>query len=64
MTNDADYILVVDDEWAIREMVDMALSQEQFLWKEASDAHKAEAIITKRVSCSEQIIIKLISGWK
>lgn len=47
MTNDTDYILVVDDERAIRDMVGMALSQERFQWKEASDAHKAEAIIKK-----------------
>ena len=45
MTNDTDYILVVDDERAIRDMVCMALVQEHYQWKEASDAHKAEAII-------------------
>ena len=47
MTDDTDYILVVDDERAIRDMVGMALSQEPFQWKEASDAHKAESIIKK-----------------
>lgn len=45
MTNNTDYILVVDDERAIRDMVCMALAQELFQWKEASDAHKAEALI-------------------
>jgi two-component system phosphate regulon response regulator PhoB len=45
MTNNIDYILVVDDEKAIRDMVGMALAQEFFQWEEASDAHKAEAII-------------------
>jgi len=45
MTNENDYILVVDDERAIRDMVCMALSQELFQWQEASDAHKAESII-------------------
>ena len=45
MTNDVDYILVVDDEKAIRDMVGMALAQEFFQWQEASDAHKAETII-------------------
>ncbi len=47
MTNDNDYILVVDDERAIRDMVCMALAQEDFQYFEASDAHKAEAIIKK-----------------
>jgi len=45
MTNENDYILVVDDERAIRDMVCMALAQELYQWKEASDAHKAETII-------------------
>lgn len=45
MTNDTDYILVIDDERAIRDMVCLALSQDHFQWKEASDAHKAESII-------------------
>lgn len=47
MTNDNDYILVVDDEHAIRDMVCMALVQEDFQCSEASDAHKAEAMIKK-----------------
>ena len=47
MTNDNDYILVVDDERAIRDMVCMALVQEDFQCSEASDAHKAEAMIKK-----------------
>ncbi|MFK5913027.1 MAG: phosphate regulon transcriptional regulator PhoB [Woeseiaceae bacterium] len=47
MTNETDYILVVDDERAIRDMVCMALAQELYQWKEASDAHKAEVIIKK-----------------
>lgn len=45
MTSETDYILVVDDERTIRDMVGMALSQESYQWKEASDAHKAEVII-------------------
>ncbi|MCW8899322.1 MAG: phosphate regulon transcriptional regulator PhoB [Gammaproteobacteria bacterium] len=45
MTNKNDYILVVDDERAIRDMVCMALAQELYQWEEASDAHKAESII-------------------
>lgn len=45
MTDDTNYILVVDDERAIRDMVCMALAQELFQWQEASDAHKAEALI-------------------
>jgi len=45
MTDNSDYILVVDDERAIRDMVCMALAQELFQWQEASDAHKAEALI-------------------
>ncbi len=45
MTNNNDYILVVDDERAIRDMVCMVLAQEDFQYAEASDAHKAEAII-------------------
>lgn len=47
MTNDNEYILVVDDEHAIRDMVCMALVQEDFQCSEASDAHKAEAMIKK-----------------
>ncbi len=49
MTNDNDYILVVDDERAIRDMVCMALVQEDFQCSEASDAHKAEAMIKKNI---------------
>lgn len=45
MTSENDYILVIDDERAIRDMVCMALTQEHFQWKEASDAHKAEVLI-------------------
>ena len=45
MTDENDYILVVDDERAIRDMVCMALTQELYQWKEASDAHKAETLI-------------------
>ncbi len=40
-----DYILVVDDEQAIRDMICMALAQEMYQFVEASDAHKAEALI-------------------
>lgn len=47
MTNSNDYILVIDDERAIRDMICMALSQERYQCQEASDAHKAEAIIKK-----------------
>lgn len=47
MTDKNDYILVVDDERAIRDMVCMALAQELYQWEEASDAHKAESIIKK-----------------
>lgn len=46
MTND--YILVVDDEQAIREMICMALMQEDFQYTKASNAHKAESIIKKQ----------------
>ncbi len=49
MTSENDYILVVDDERTIRDMVCMALSQERFQWKEASDAHKAEVIIKQHL---------------
>ena len=49
MTSETDYILVVDDERTIRDMVGMALSQESYHWKEASDAHKAEAIIKQHL---------------
>lgn len=45
MTNKNDYILVVDDERAIRDMVCMVLAQELYQWAEASDAHKAETLI-------------------
>ena len=45
MTDKTDYILVVDDERAIRDMVCMALANELYQWKEASDAHKAETLI-------------------
>ena len=45
MTNESDYILIVDDERAIRDMVCMALVQEDFQCSEASDAHKAETMI-------------------
>lgn len=54
MTCESDYILVVDDERAIRDMVCMALAQELFQWKEASDAHKAEALIKQ---CTPQLIL-------
>jgi len=47
MTSETDYILVIDDEHTIRDMICMALTQELFQWKEASDAHKAEVIIKK-----------------
>ena len=47
MTDNTNYILVIDDERAIRDMICMALAQELYQWKEASDAHKAEAIIKK-----------------
>jgi len=47
MTDKNDYILVVDDERAIRDMVCMALTQELYQCEEASDAHKAESIIKK-----------------
>ncbi len=42
---DAINILVVDDERAIREMIVMALEKEGFSCVEASDSHKAEAIL-------------------
>ena len=45
MTSENDYILVVEEERAIREMVCMALTQEHYQWREASDAHKAETMI-------------------
>jgi len=48
MTEQNDYILVVDDERAIRDMVGMALSQELYQFEEASDAHKAEALIKQK----------------
>jgi two-component system phosphate regulon response regulator PhoB len=49
MTIENEYILVVDDERAIRDMVCMALAQELFQWAEASDAHKAEALIKQKL---------------
>ena len=48
MTIENDYILVVDDERAIRDMVCMALAQQLYQWAEASDAHKAEALIKQK----------------
>lgn len=38
-------ILIVDDERAIREMISLALTSDGFQCREASDAHKAEALI-------------------
>lgn len=40
-------ILVIDDERAIREMIVMALEKEGFTCIEASDAHKAESLISE-----------------
>ncbi|MDH5601153.1 MAG: phosphate regulon transcriptional regulator PhoB [Gammaproteobacteria bacterium] len=54
MTSETDYILVIDDERAIRDMVCMALSQEQFNYQQASDAHKAEVLIKQT---SPQLIL-------
>lgn len=54
MTSSGQQILIVDDERAIRDMVCMALSQEGFSCLEASDAHKAEALINKE---SPQLIL-------
>lgn len=45
LAGDAINILVVDDERAIREMIVMALEKEGFSCTEASDGHKAEAIL-------------------
>lgn len=45
MTIKNDYILIVDDERAIRDMVCMALAQELLQWEEASNAHQAETLI-------------------
>ncbi len=42
-------ILIVDDERAIREMVCMALNNDGFDCIEASDAHKAESLLSKEV---------------
>jgi len=42
-------VLIVDDEHAIREMIVMALESEGFQCVEASDAHKADAIIKKSI---------------
>jgi two-component system phosphate regulon response regulator PhoB len=47
MTNRQTTILVIDDERAIREMIVMALEKEGFQCVEASDAHKAESLITE-----------------
>lgn len=47
MANRDATILVIDDERAIREMVIMALEKEGFKCIEASDAHKAETIISE-----------------
>ncbi len=41
-------VLVVDDERAIREMVCLALTSEGYQCLEASDAHKAEAVIREQ----------------
>lgn len=41
-------VLVVDDERAIREMVCLALGSEGFQCLEASDAHKAEALLREQ----------------
>jgi len=41
-------IMIVDDERAIREMVCMALTSEDFQCIEASDAHKAEAMLREQ----------------
>lgn len=46
-TGDNINILVVDDERAIREMIVMALEKEGFSCMEASDGHKAEAIMNE-----------------
>lgn len=40
-------ILIIDDERAIREMIVMALEKEGFTCIEASDAHKAESLISE-----------------
>ncbi|MGD8484433.1 MAG: phosphate regulon transcriptional regulator PhoB [Thioalkalispiraceae bacterium] len=45
MSNNQATVLIIDDEYAIRDMVMMALEKEGFRCLEASDAHKAEAII-------------------
>ena len=41
-------VLVVDDERAIREMICLALSSEGYQCMEASDAHKAEALMREQ----------------
>ncbi len=41
-------VLIVDDERAIREMVCLALSSEGYQCLEASDAHKAEAVLREQ----------------
>lgn len=47
MTSNEAKILIVDDERAIREMVCHALDSDGFACLEASDAHKAEALLSK-----------------
>ena len=47
MTNPEAKILIVDDERAIREMVCHALDSDGFACLEASDAHKAEVVLSK-----------------
>lgn len=48
MTFNKPYILVVDDEHSIRNMVGMALDQADYSYQEASDAHQAEVLINKQ----------------
>jgi len=49
MANNETHVLIVDDEHAIRDMIVMALEKEGFNCIEASDAHKADAIIKQNV---------------
>jgi len=49
MANSETTVLIVDDEHAIRDMVVMALEKEGFICIEASDAHKADALIKQAV---------------
>jgi len=49
MTNNDITVLIVDDEHAIRDMVVMVLEKEGFHCLEASDAHKADAIIKQNI---------------